>query len=576
MKAEKIELIHPLRHGVILLCVVLVAAVLLWRALDLQVLNNDFLQGQGDARYLRVIKMAANRGMITDRHGEPLAISTPVDSVWVNPAQLDMTSVQWQQVSKLLQIDVAVLQRKLALRQGREFVYLKRHLNPDVSQQVMALHIPGISLQREYRRYYPAGEVTAHVVGFTNIDDVGQEGVELAYHEWLSGKPGSKRVIKDRLGHVVEDVESIREPEAGKELRLTIDRRLQYLAYRELKAAVQQHKARSGSAVILDVNSGEVLANVNQPSYNPNNRGTLLRGSLRNRAVTDVFEPGSTIKPFTVAAALEAGSINSRSIIDTGPGVFRVGNKSVRDVRNYGAIDIATILKKSSNIGASKIGLMMPPAQMWELFSRVGFGADTGSHFPGEVTGQLSDFQGWNDVERATLSYGYGVSVTTLQLARAYAMLANGGVLRPASFVLPQTDSATRVMSTRNAAHVMAMLEQVTSDDGTGSLAQVPGYRIAGKTGTVQKYSAGGYSDESYVSLFAGIAPANKPRLAMVVMIDEPGKDEYYGGRIAAPVFSRVMADALRMLGVAPDAVPAPPRGNTAASRLASRGQGAG
>jgi len=549
-------MIHPLRHGIILLVVALVAAMLLWRALDLQVMNNDFLQGQGDARYLRVIKMAAHRGMITDRHGEPLAISTPVDSVWINPQRLQINRRQWQQLADLLKVEVAMLQRKLAARKGREFVYLKRHINPDVAQQVLALNIPGLSLQREYRRYYPAGEVAAHVVGFTDIDDAGQEGIELAYHDWLSGVAGKKRVIKDRLGHVVEDVESIREPEAGKELRLSIDRRLQYLAYRELKATVQQHKARSGSAVILDVKTGEVLAAVNRPSYNPNNRGTLRRGSTRNRVVTDVFEPGSTIKPFTVAAALEAGRIKPRTVIETGPGVLRVGNKSVRDVRNYGAIDIATIIKKSSNVGATKIALLVPPQQMWELFNLVGFGDTTGSGFPGEVGGLLSDFSGWNDVERATLSYGYGVSVTTLQLARAYAMLANGGLLRPASFIRADAGegAATRVMSKINATHVMAMLETVTADDGTGSLAQVPGYRIAGKTGTVQKYNVGGYSDESYVALFAGLAPASNPRLAMVVMIDEPGKDEYYGGRIAAPVFARVMAGALRMLGVAPDA----------------------
>jgi len=576
MKAEKVHLIHPARHGVLLLAVVLAAGLLLWRALDLQVLNNDFLQVQGDARYLRVIQIAANRGVITDRHGEPLAISTPVDSVWVNPGQLDIVDRQWQQLAGLLRTRVVALKHKLAVHKGREFVYLKRHINPDVSQQVMALQIPGISLQREYRRYYPAGEVAAHVVGFTNIDDAGQEGIELAYHDWLSGTPGSKRVIKDRLGHIVEDVESIREPKAGKDLHLTLDRRLQYLAYRELKAAVQQNKARSGSVVILDVRSGEVLADVNQPSYNPNNRDTLQLDAIRNRAVTDVFEPGSTIKPFTVAAALEAGAIKPLTVIDTTPGMFRVGNKSVRDVRNYGAIDIATIIKKSSNVGASKIALMLPPARLWDLFSKVGFGAGTGSGFPGEVGGQLSDFHNWNDVERATLSYGYGLSVTTLQLARAYAMLADGGILQPVAYVLSQdAGTATRVISAKNAARVMTMLETVTSTGGTGTLARVPGYRIAGKTGTVQKYSASGYSDEAYVALFAGVAPASRPRLAMVVMINEPGNDEYYGGRIAAPVFARVMADALRMIGVAPDTEVPPLRRANAADRLDGHGQGA-
>jgi len=569
-------MIHPVRHGVILGGVVVVALGLIWRAMDLQVLSNDFLQDQGDARSLRVIGLAANRGTITDRNGEPLAISTPVDSVWVNPGQLQIDRDQWRRLSVLLKTPVDELQQRLASRQSREFVYLKRHINPDVAQQIMTLKIAGVSLQREYRRYYPAGEVAAHVVGFTNIDDAGQEGIELAYDDWLRGHPGSKRVIKDRLGHTVEDVESIRVPEAGKELMLTIDRRLQYLAYRELKTAMRQDKAHSGSVVILDVQTGEVLAAVNGPSYNPNNRSTLQRGATRNRAVTDVFEPGSTIKPFTVAAALEAGTIRPRSVIDTSPGMFRVGNKSVRDERNYGVIDIATIIKKSSNVGASKIALNVPPEKMWDLFNQVGFGSATGSGFPGEASGLLSGFQGWNDVERATLSYGYGLSVTTLQLARAYAMLANDGRLMPVSFVVSDVDrqSPVQVMSARNAHNVLAMLETVTSDGGTGELARVPGYRIAGKTGTVQKYTVGGYSDENYVSLFAGIAPASDPRLVTVVMINDPGNDEYYGGRIAAPVFSRVMAGALRMLGIPPDDVKPTLRGASADQdqRQAERG----
>jgi len=568
-------MIHPIRHAVVLGSVVIVAVGLLWRSLDLQVMNNDFLQDQGDARYLRVLDLAANRGTITDRNGEPLAISTPVDSVWVNPQRLQINSGQWRQIAGLLKVSVSDLKDQLARRQGREFVYLKRHINPDIAQQVMALEIPGVSLQREYKRYYPAGEVAAHVVGFTNIDDAGQEGIELAYEPWLKGRPGSKRVIRDRLGRVVEDVESIQVPESGKDLRLSIDRRLQYLAYKELKAAIRQNKARSGSVVLLDIKTGEVLADVNGPSYNPNNRQTLRRGVTRNRAVTDVFEPGSTIKPFTVAAALEAGTIRPRSTINTHPGVFKVGNKSVRDVRDYGVIDIETILKKSSNVGASKIALQVPREKMWAFFNQVGFGNQTGCGFPGEASGLLSSFQGWNDVERATMSYGYGLSVTALQLARAYAMLANDGLLRPVTFLAEPSAStvATQVASARHAHDVMAMLETVTLKGGTGQLARVPGYRIAGKTGTVQKYSVGGYSDESYVSLFAGVAPASKPRLAIVVMINEPANDEYYGGRIAAPVFSRVMAGALRMLGVAPDAAPESINGAMLSENLHDHGE---
>lgn len=550
---------YPIRHLFILMMLLLIALLLIWRAVDLQVMKTGFLQGQGDARHLRVLQMAANRGMISDRHGEPLAISTPVDSVWVNPQELQIDQQQWRQLGSLLELNVSVLQRRLAERQGREFVYLKRHINPDVAQRIMALEINGLSLQREYRRYYPAGEVVAHVVGFTDVDDIGQEGIELAYNAWLGGTAGSKRVIKDRLGHIIENVESIREPLPGKDLTLTLDRRLQYLAYRELKAAVQHHNAHSGSLVILDVTNGEVLAMVNQPAYNPNNRSTLRYGSTRNRAVTDVFEPGSTIKPFTVAAAMNAGRVKSHTIIDTSPGQIILGNKIVRDTHNYGAIDVSTIIKKSSNVGASKLALMMPAATMWDLYAAVGFGAVTGSGFPGEVSGLLGAPEQWHEIERATLSYGYGLSVTALQLARAYAMLGAHGVKRDVAFVVTgERPAEQRILAENTARQIMTMLESVTDDDGTGTLARVAGYRIAGKTGTVQKYNEGSYSEEKYVSLFAGVAPVSKPRLAMVVMIDEPGNDEYYGGRIAAPVFGRVMAGALRMMGIAPDGLALP------------------
>jgi len=558
MSARQIALIHPARLVVILLCLGLAVAALVWRAVDLQVVNQDFLQDQGNARHLRTVTIAAHRGMISDRNGEPLAISTPVDSVWANPQAAIMGRGQWPQLARLLDMDPVYLKKRIMTRAQREFVYLRRHINPDLGQQVMALNIPGIFLQREYQRYYPAGEVAAHVIGFTDVDDRGQEGVELAYNDWLHGTAGSKRVLKDRLGRIVEDVERLAAASPGRNLRLSIDLRLQYLAYRSLKTAVHLHRARSGSVVILDARTGEILAMVNQPSYNPNNRGHMRSDHLRNRALTDVFEPGSTVKPFTIAAALESGKYRPNSVIDTSPGYYRVGRNSVRDVVNYGAIDVTTVIQKSSNVGASKIALSLEPERLWSMFSQVGFGALTGCGFPGEVSGLLTDYWRWHDFERATLSFGYGLSVTTLQLAHAYSTLAAGGRLRPLSLLsVKQPPEGKAVMSGRTAAQVLAMMETVISAKGTGKLAHVRGYRVAGKTGTVQKNGVDGYSDERYLALFAGIAPASRPRLVMAVLINEPRDGEYYGGRVAAPVFAEVMTGALRLLGVAPDDVPA-------------------
>ncbi len=547
---------QPVRLLVVLGVLGTITLLLVWRALDLQILSNDFLQDQGDARHLREVATPAHRGMIADRNGEPLAISTPVDSVWANPQALLAARAQWPRLARLLNIDVKSLERHLTSRVGREFVYLKRNVSPDLAEQVMALGVPGVSLQRGYRRYYPAGEVAAHVVGFTNVDDAGQEGLELAYDEWLHGIPGSKRVIKDRLGRVVENVERVSEPLPGKDVALSIDRRLQYLAYRELKAAIQSSRARSGSVVMLDVNTGEVLALVNQPSFNPNNRANLRGDDFRNRGVTDVFEPGSTIKPFTAAAALETGKFRPTTMIDTGSGLFKVGNHTVRDVHNYGVIDVSTVIQKSSNVGATKMALAMAPKQLWSMFSRVGFGAASGGRFPGEMTGALSGYEGWGEVERATLSYGYGLSVTPLQLARAYMVLADGGQFKPVSFVhLAEPPQGEQVMRPEVAGQVLKMMEAVVNTGGTGLSAGVPGYRVAGKTGTVHKSQAGGYATNRYLALFAGMAPVSKPRLVMVVMINEPSSGEYYGGLVAAPVFGRIMAGALRLLDVAPDDV---------------------
>ncbi|MCK4743088.1 MAG: penicillin-binding protein 2 [Sulfuriflexus sp.] len=549
------------RSHFLLAVLLLAAALLVWRMVDLHILRHDFLQGEGNARSLRVVKMAAHRGMITDRHGEPLAISTPIDSIWANPQVLSLHRDRLPALAKLLGKDADDLQQLIGSRKSREFIYLKRHSHPDVVQQVMALKIPGVALQREYRRYYPSGEVTGHLVGFTNIDDVGQEGVELAFDDLLRGESGKKRVVKDRLGRIIKNVESIKAPEPGGDLALSIDRRIQYLAYSELKKAVIAHKAKSGSAVIIDVVSGEILAMVNQPAFNPNNRRNLRGERYRNRVVTDVFEPGSTLKPFTVAAGLESGKFSPVTLVNTSPGFFKVGSNTVRDSKNLGTIDVATILQKSSNVGTSKMALALKPEQHWHMLARMGFGEITGSGFPGESSGILSDYRKWRDIDRATLAYGYGISTTLLQLTQAYSVFANGGWLRPITLTRVNDISEVhaqqqRVIEANTAKQIRKMLQRVVEVGGTGTRAAVNNYHVAGKTGTVRKSGVGGYLEDRYLALFAGLAPATKPRLAMAVMINEPNNGVYYGGQVAAPVFSRVMAGALRLLSVTPDDLP--------------------
>jgi cell division protein FtsI (penicillin-binding protein 3) len=548
---------YPGRRRFVLGLILIAAALLAWRLVDLHVLRKDFLQGEGDARALRVVSMAAHRGMIVDRHGEPLAISTPVDSVWANPGDVQFEGKQRAQLAKLLDMSSAQLQKLLSSHSKREFAYLQRHVHPDLAQQIMNLKIPGISLQREYRRYYPTGEVSGHVLGFTNIDDIGQEGMELAYDDWLRGHAGSKRVLKDRLGHVIADVESIKSPQAGKALQISIDRRLQYLAYTELKAAVQKHKALSASLVMMDVKTGEVLAMVNQPTFNPNNRKNLQGKRYRNRAVTDLFEPGSTIKPFTIAAALDAGLYQADTMIDTSPGLYKVGTNTVRDTRNYGSIDVASVIMKSSNVGASKIALSLPAERIWKLFRKAGFGEITSSGFSGESSGLLTDYKKWTDIDRATLAFGYGMSVTPLQLAQAYTVFARQGHLQPATMLRVgaghESPAPIRVMKASTAKSILRMLESVVTKEGTGIRAQVKGYRVAGKTGTARKSGVGGYVDDRYVAVFAGLAPVTNPRIVTVVIVNEPSGKDYYGGVVAAPVFAHVTAGALRLLNVAPD-----------------------
>jgi len=536
----------------------LLAVSLIARAVHLQVFNKDFLNHQADTRHLRTERISAHRGTITDRNGEPLAISTPVDSIWANPKELAPAVDRVPQLARLLGIDPQQLIRRVTRSMDKEFLYLKRHLSPEQAQLVLDLKLPGVNVQREYRRYYPAGEVTGHLVGFTNIDDAGQEGLELAFNHWLAGESGAKRVLKDRLGRSVENVESIRPPHHGKDLQTSIDLRIQYLAYRTLKAAIRQHNAESGSIVILDVKTGEVLAIVNQPTYNPNDRSQFSAARYRNRAITDIFEPGSSIKPLVVAAALESGDYRPSSIVDTAPGFVVVGPKTIEDSRNLGRISLTTILARSSNVGVTKLAMSLEPDQLWNTMTRFGLGTLTSSGFPGESAGLLTHFNHWRPISQATLAYGYGVSVTPLQLAQAYSVLGSDGVFRPISLVaLDAPAEGEQVLAAESAAAVRRMLEEVVRPGGTGTKAAVTGYRIAGKTGTAWKFAAGGYSEDKYISIFAGLAPASDPRLAAVVVIDEPAGELYYGSDVAAPVFSDVVSESLRLLAIPPDAMPA-------------------
>ena len=536
----------------------LLASSLIARAVHLQVFNKDFLNQQADTRHLRVEKISAHRGTITDRNGEPLAISTPVDSIWANPKELAPAVDDVPQLARVLGVDSQQLIRRITRSMDKEFLYLKRRLSPDKAKEVLALKLPGINVQREYRRYYPAGEVAGHLIGFTDIDDDGQEGLELAFNHWLAGEMGAKRVLKDRHGRSVENVESIRPPHHGKELRTSIDLRIQYVAYRTLKAAIQTHSAESGSIVVLDVQTGEVLAIVNQPTYNPNDRSQFSAERYRNRAITDIFEPGSSIKPLVVAAALESGEYRPSSVIDTAPGYVVVGPKTIEDSRNLGRISLTTILARSSNVGATKLAMSLQSDQLWNTMTQFGLGSLTASGFPGESAGLLTHFSHWRPISQATLAYGYGLSVTPLQLAQAYGVLGNNGQLRPISLVaLDQPAEGDQIISRDSATAVRRMLEEVVRPGGTGTDAAVTGYRIAGKTGTSWKFAAGGYSKDKYISVFAGLAPASNPRLAAVVVIDEPTGELYYGGDVAAPVFADVMSESLRLLAVPPDALPA-------------------
>ena len=523
------------------------------RSFYLQGFQNDFLQKKGESRYERLIEISATRGRIKDRNGEVLAVSTPVKSVWAIPEDAKLTPPQSARLAELLEMDVHELNRKLASE--KDFVFVKRQIPPDLAEQVVALGLPGIHMQNEYRRYYPDGEMTAHVLGFTGVEDAGQEGVELAMNDLLAGKAGSRRVIKDRRGEIVEDVESIRAPQEGRDVTLALDSKIQYLAYSQLKQAVIEHKAKAGGIVVLDAKTGEVLALANLPAYNPNNRERLAGAQLRNRAFTDTFEPGSTFKPFTVALALEEGKVHFDTPIQTSPGHLTIGTATIHDSHAHGLLTVAQVIQKSSNVGAAKMALQLQAQDMWQMFDDLGFGAPLKLGFPGEVSGRLRPAKSWRPIEQATMAYGHGISVTLIQLAHAYTVFAREGDLIPLSLTRADGPVTTghQVFSPQTAREMRAMLELVTQPGGTAPRAQVAGYRVGGKTGTAHKLEGGAYA-EKYVASFVGLAPASDPRLIVAVMIDEPSNGVYYGGDVAAPVFSQVMGAALRTLGVPQDA----------------------
>lgn len=520
------------------------------RLIYIETSEKDFLQNQGDARTIRMERINAHRGMILDRRGNPLAVSSPVVSLWANPSELPFDERRLQPLATGLGVSVEEFREKMQRAQARNFVYLRRRAKPQEADAILSLGISGVYGEKEYHRFYPGGEIAAHVVGFTDIDDAGQEGLELSFDEWLSGKPGKKKVLKNLYGEIVRDIMPIAEAVPGKNLTISIDQRLQFLAYRELKSAVEQYRALSGSFVLLDVQTGEVLAMVNQPSYNPNNRIQLDLSSVRNRAITDVFEPGSTVKPFTVAVALASG-LEAGYEIDTSPGFMRVDDNVIRDPRNRGVLDLGGVLAHSSQVGISRLALSLNEYDIWKMFQTLGFGQATGVGFPGESSGFLPNRRRWQDIERVTFAYGYGLTVTPLQLAAAYSTIASGGVKRDTTMLAGQTGSGQRVMDARVAQHLQSMLGRVVTE-GTGKKAAIDAYSVAGKTGTARKIGADGYDDTRHIAFFAGFAPQYAPRFVGVVLINEPQTEQVGGGSIAAPIFSRVMSNVLRLLSVPP------------------------
>ena len=555
--------LYPWRFRLVLALLVLMVGAIVWRIVDLHVIDHDFLQAHGDARSVRHIPIPAHRGLITDRNGEPLAVSTPVTTLWANGKELFKAQERWGDLAAALGQEPGSFSRRLTQAQDREFMYLVRGLTPEQGQRILDLKVPGVYGLEEFRRFYPAGEVTAHVVGFTDVDDKGREGVELAFEEWLAGVPGKRQVLKDRRGRLIKDVQVTQNAKAGKTLALSIDLRLQYLAHRELRNALIEQGAKAGSLVMIDVKTGEILAMVNQPSYNPNNRRNLQPAAMRNRAMIDVFEPGSTVKPISMAAALQTGRWKPEDKVEVYPGSLQIGRYTIKDVsKTQGPIlDLTGILINSSNVGMSKIAFDIGGETIHDMMAKVGFGQDTGLGFPGERVGELPNHREWRKAETATLSYGYGVSVTAIQLAHAYATLANNGMVLPLSMTrVDRQPVGAQVVPPEVAKNLQVMLQQVIEAPRGVFRAQVPGYHVSGKSGTARKASVGtkGYTENAYRSMFAGFAPSTNPRIAMMVVIDEPSKGGYFGGLVSAPVFSKVMAGSLRLMNITPDNLPPP------------------
>ncbi|KAA0949662.1 penicillin-binding protein 2 [Pseudomonas sp. ANT_H14] len=571
--------LYPWRFRVVLGLLALMVGAIVWRIVDLQVVDRDFLIGQGDARSLRHIPIPAHRGLITDRNGEPLAVSTPVTTLWANAKELQVAKDKWPELATALGQDPKALKERLEAQANKEFIYLVRGLTPEQGQQVLDLKIPGVYGIEEFRRFYPAGETTAHMVGFTDIDDHGREGVELAYDEWLAGVPGKRQVIKDRRGRLIKDVQVTKNAKAGKPLALSIDLRLQYLANRELRNAIIENGAKAGSLVIMDVKTGEILAMVNQPTYNPNNRRNLQPAMMRNRAMIDVFEPGSTMKAISMSAALETGRWKPSDKVEVYPGTLQLGKYTIRDVsRTEGPVlDLTGILINSSNVGMSKVAFDIGGEAIYHLAQKVGLGQPTGLDFPGERVGNLPNYREWRKAETATLSYGYGLSVTAIQLAHAFAVLANNGRMVPLSLIhVDEAPKATQVIPENVAKTIQGMLQQVIEAPRGVFRAQVPAYHVAGKSGTARKTSVGikGYAENSYRSLFAGFGPMSDPRYAIVVVIDEPSKAGYFGGLVSAPVFSKVMSGTLRLMNITPDNLPPTQQANAGPPAAAVKANG--
>lgn len=527
---------------------------LVMRGFYLQVIHNDFLQQKGDSRYLRDIEISASRGKIVDRNGDMLAVSTPMKTIWAIPGDARTMSVeQKRQLAALLDMGVRELDGRIATE--KTFTFVKRQVAPETAERIAALKLPGIHQEREYRRFYPTGDMTAHIVGFTGVDDKGLEGVELAFQSSLLGRSGSRTVIRDRRGNIVEDVGATKPPQDGKDVRLALDSKIQYLAYSQLKETIEKHNAKAGGAVVIDARNGEVLALVNWPTYNPNNREKLSGAQLRNRAITDTYEPGSVMKPFTAALALERGKVRFDTVINCAPGRMTIGPATISDSHPNGALTVAQIIQKSSNVGTAKIALGFSPKEMWDLFDSIGFGQPPNLGFPGEVSGRLRPWKSWRPIEQATMSYGHGIAVSLIQMARAYTVFARDGELMPLSLLKIEDapPRGVRVFSPQTAKELRAMLEMAAAPGGTAPKARVPGYRVGGKTGTAHKIEGGVYA-RKYVASFVGVAPISDPRLVVAVMIDEPTAGGHYGGDVAGPAFSQIMGGALRTLGIPPDA----------------------